>query len=139
MGGENQMTKLYDETHYHFLYDQLVPNEGRADTLEGELLRAISRIHYDYLNNGFGNNWSGAWRFIDRYHGTTENERRLIRPYARGKCRRNAAYDETDLVLQTLELMTAKIMQFIDNGNGATTRSPADMFEFQERDLWAPR
>jgi hypothetical protein len=50
--------KLYDVTHYNFLYDQLVPNDGPAEYLEGELLRAISRIHYDYLNNGFGNNWS---------------------------------------------------------------------------------
>jgi ArsR family metal-binding transcriptional regulator len=66
---------------------------------------------------------------------TTEDERHLIKRYARGKVRLNATYDDDDFVLKALERMTAKIVRFIDDGNGTRTRSPADMFEFQERDL----
>lgn len=50
------MTKRYDETQYKVLYERLVPESGKCETLEGELLRAVSRIYYDYTNNGFGNN-----------------------------------------------------------------------------------
>ena len=39
--------KEYDE-----LYEKLVPRSGEADTVHGEMIRAISRITYDYFNNG---------------------------------------------------------------------------------------
>ena len=34
------------------LYSKLVPDSGKADTLEGECLRAIHRIIYRYYNDG---------------------------------------------------------------------------------------
>jgi hypothetical protein len=34
------------------LFDKLVPGEGPAATVEGEMLRAINRIGYRYLNDG---------------------------------------------------------------------------------------
>jgi hypothetical protein len=34
------------------LYDKLVPSQGSADTVEGEMLRAINRIIYRYYNDG---------------------------------------------------------------------------------------
>ena len=34
------------------LYDKLVPGQGKAETLEGEMLRAINRIVYRYYNDG---------------------------------------------------------------------------------------
>ena len=40
------------EADYHKLYDALVPECGNADTLEGELLRASSRLYYRYYNDG---------------------------------------------------------------------------------------
>lgn len=40
------------QTEYDKLYEELVPNEGQADTLHGELIRAVSRLCYDYYNNG---------------------------------------------------------------------------------------
>ena len=33
-------------------YDWYVPNSGDAPTIHGELLRAVSRLNYDYFNNG---------------------------------------------------------------------------------------
>lgn len=46
-------------------YDALVPSMGKCSTLQGELLRASSKIGYDWYNNGWGcNNWSGAVVFL---------------------------------------------------------------------------
>jgi hypothetical protein len=47
------------------LYEQLVPQSGSCATVQGELLRAASKIAYDWYNNGWGcNNWSGAVVFL---------------------------------------------------------------------------
>jgi len=42
------------QAEYDALYKKLVPTKGEADTEEGELLRAISSLYYDYCNNGNG-------------------------------------------------------------------------------------
>ena len=44
----------YNE-EYTELYDALVPNMGEAETVNGELLRSVSRLSHDYFNNGNGN------------------------------------------------------------------------------------
>ena len=44
---EGQFQKEYDE-----LYNELVPASGRSETLFGEVIRAVSRLGYEYLNNG---------------------------------------------------------------------------------------
>ena len=48
--GEGQYQDLFDK---HF--KNLVPESGRADTAEGNALRAIARINHDVFNNGAGN------------------------------------------------------------------------------------
>lgn len=44
-------TGVYQK-EYSELYEKFVPNSGMADTLNGELIRAVSRIVYEYNNNG---------------------------------------------------------------------------------------
>lgn len=44
------------QAEYDKLFD-LVPQSGSAETLHGELIRAVSRINYEYFNNGNGNAW----------------------------------------------------------------------------------
>ena len=34
------------------LYKELVPSKGEADTIHGEMIRAVSRLFYDFCNNG---------------------------------------------------------------------------------------
>lgn len=46
------------------LYDRLVPAVGKSHCMAGELLRAANRVYYDAYNNGFGNNTSGAAKFL---------------------------------------------------------------------------
>lgn len=40
------------QKEYKKLYDKLVPSSGSSETLHGELIRAVSRLFYDYCNNG---------------------------------------------------------------------------------------
>lgn len=44
---EGQFQKEYND-----LYNELVPASGRAENLFGEAIRAVSRLGYEYLNNG---------------------------------------------------------------------------------------
>ena len=37
------------------LYEKLVPSEGAAETVHGELIRGINRLFHEYCNNGNGN------------------------------------------------------------------------------------
>ena len=48
--GEGQYQDLFDKH-----WKSLVPKSGRADTAEGNALRAIAKINYDIFNNGAGN------------------------------------------------------------------------------------
>ena len=48
--GEGQYQDLF---HKH--WKNLVPESGRADTAEGNAMRAIAKINYDIFNNGAGN------------------------------------------------------------------------------------
>lgn len=64
---------FWDKTHplsatADALYDKLIPSSGSCSTLQGELLRASSKIGYDWYNNGWGcNNWSGAVCFLQEH------------------------------------------------------------------------
>ena len=54
--GTGAFQKEYDE-----LYKQHVPSSGAASTLNGELIRAISRLFYEYCNNGNCNACEQKW------------------------------------------------------------------------------
>jgi hypothetical protein len=60
---ENEMRKTEDgkmywngegayEAEYQRLYDELVPASGRSNSFQGEVMRAVSRMYYEYYNNG---------------------------------------------------------------------------------------
>ena len=59
-----------NEGKYQEQYDRawkaLIPASGEAEDGLPEALRAISRIGYDYYNNGFCNLWQG-WEDVDDY------------------------------------------------------------------------
>jgi DnaJ-class molecular chaperone len=40
------------QEEYDKLYEELVPSRGEADTIHGEMIRAVSRLFYDFCNNG---------------------------------------------------------------------------------------
>jgi hypothetical protein len=58
------MNKGKHQEAYQKLANELLPDSGKADTLHGELLRALGKIYYDYYNNGMCNNTSGPCNFL---------------------------------------------------------------------------
>lgn len=40
------------QKEYNELYEKMVPEQGSCNTLNGELIRAVSRLSYEYFNNG---------------------------------------------------------------------------------------
>ena len=48
------------QAQYDKAWEELIPAEGEAEDGLPEALRAISRIGYDYYNNGFCNLWQ-SW------------------------------------------------------------------------------
>ena len=53
------------QKQYDQLYEELVPASGEAATLDGRLLRSISRLYYDYCNNGNGNVFTEPWGEVE--------------------------------------------------------------------------
>lgn len=100
---------------YQAQYDELVklmPPSGPADTLAGELIRSVSRLGYDFYNNGMGNNTSGAANFL-RLHGAISPEvYDVIYPFTRGRLYEgDYEGDELQVALEravdeTLEMIT---------------------------------
>lgn len=131
---KHPLTPTYDR-----LYAKLVPEEGKCETLEGELIRAASRIHHDYYNNGFGNNWSGAYKYLDNYFGLTANERMFLKPYARGKIRKRqgANYSDKDEVAIAIEGIMARVVWYVSAKEvSGFTPNPMDMFDLSEKSTW---
>ena len=56
------------QDQYSELYDKLVPNEGKADTVEGELLRAVGKIIYRHGNDG-DNFSNSSYEWIEKHVG----------------------------------------------------------------------
>lgn len=52
---------------YNDFYDYFVPTEGESNDKYGELLRSISRITYDYYNNGWGNDVSDFVDYLETH------------------------------------------------------------------------
>ncbi len=40
------------QKEYGALYDKLIPPYGEAATVHGEMIRAVTKLNYDYFNNG---------------------------------------------------------------------------------------
>ena len=108
-------------------WEKRVPPSGGCATLKGEIMRAAGRIHYDYYNNGFGNNWSGALNFLEAHlQAPAVPGRDELRRYCRGRIYPRHAYGpEMDLTLERL------LEAALDHEDGG----PYDMFDMQEPDL----
>ena len=53
------------QKEYDQLYKELVPDFGEAATSDGRLLRSITRLYYDYCNNGNGNVFTESWGEVE--------------------------------------------------------------------------
>lgn len=72
-----------NDERIHILFDQLVPPEGKAETVAGEIVRALSRLRYrnwndgDHIGVGYGKETcNAAARFLQA--STNDEVRKVI-------------------------------------------------------------
>jgi hypothetical protein len=77
-GQDGAYQNLYDS-----LWEQLVPASGYATTIHGEMMRSISRLFYEFCNNGNCNALDfkmetchncGGWGYEEKYNDDEEQE-----------------------------------------------------------------
>lgn len=139
---------FWDKTHAlsdksEELYEQTVPGVGLCETLQGELLRASSKIGYDWYNNGWGcNNWSGAVIFLRDHIGRLPDGRYLeplrdefhnalqeVHQFSHGEPA-DISSARADLLVTTIhEYVVSKIL-----ANPTPIPNTLDMWDFSEPD-----
>ena len=62
------------------LWKKLVPKEGEAETIQGEIVRAIGRIKGDYYRNGFGN-WHSYYYKLSQFLATHLIDESTFKPF----------------------------------------------------------
>ena len=112
---------------------ELMPSMGKCDTVAGELIRAASRLGYDFYNNGMGNNTSGACNFLEQSGAIDRNTARVIHEYTRGLT--YSGHYDGDALQRSIESMVDQTIEFIFASPELLTKpNLVDMFEFSEDD-----
>lgn len=106
------------QAEYEELFS-LVPAMGKCDTVAGEMIRAVSKLDYDFYNNGMGNNTSGAANFLREQGAIDPDTYATIYKYTRGRLYQGnyngdslqvameRAVDQTvEMILRNPQLMT---------------------------------
>ena len=144
----DDIPNFWDKTHRlsaqaDQLFEELVPPVGMCNTVQGELLRASSKIGYDWYNNGWGcNNWSGAVRFLQEYtdtmpvQGTSQQIKefysalRQVYEYSHG--------EPVDIGDSTADRLVTTIHEYVVTcvlANSTMIENTVDMWDLQELDF----
>lgn len=114
------------------LFDRLVPDSGKADTVAGEIVRAICRIRYRCRNDG---DHLGIW--------CGEEEVNSAARYLAAKCdsRVNSALaaawgiDNDDAYSKKLEAVEEAVLAYLDaHPELETEANSEDMWDYQGKD-----
>lgn len=110
----------------------LVPNSGPADSLNGELFRAATRIYFDFFNNGWGNEWMGpACMLLDHFKLPVRVRAALFK-YGRGftVCGQHpSVMDEMEELVE--QMMDSVLDQLYHRPNNV---NPFDMWEYRKHE-----
>jgi hypothetical protein len=123
------------------LQDQLVPDVGSADTLAGEMIRAVNKLYYDAFNNGFCNNTSGAANFLDRYAKPMISNVKfnLALSLIEGKTNTGGYSTVDKTTMSALDLLVDSVYELIlAQPQLKTTANPCDLYELQEPTYYEP-
>jgi hypothetical protein len=112
------------------LFNKLVPREGQAKTVEGELLRAGARVNYRYFNDGD--------KFFEGYGCETcgpsasylfKSPIKDIKAHLTSMCgASDGAYEKL------LQLLIKKIVDYVEAKGGKYTKNTVDSRDFKS--IW---
>ena len=119
------------EERINKLFEELVPSNGKADTVAGEIIRATCRIGYRYMNDGdqigidYGRETvNPAARYLMKKCADTTVETTLIKMWE--------LYDET-LYEERLEDLEEAVLLYIEqHPNLKTKENPEDMWDYRD-------
>lgn len=131
----SNITYWYSNGKHQAAYEELskiVPSSGPAGTIEGEMLRAATRLYYDYYNNGFCNNTSGAVNYLMRcdelFNLGIAEELNIVEP----EC--NTLYYTTEPLAEPLETITNVVIEYLISKDGLYTESGDNLFDYADLD-----
>ena len=121
---------------YQADYERLVnamPGVGASDTVAGELIRAASRLGYDFYNNGMGNNTSGAANFLLEKGAISKRTYATVYGFTRGRLY-NGRFDG-DTLQQAIEAVVDETVEYIlAHPELETADNNEDMFDYEEEE-----
>ena len=128
MQGENTLNEFVGkelEDRNEPLYDKLVPGQGDAETVEGEMLRAINRIVYRYYNDGDEYTTGYGTETVGPAHSFLVNANTGVRSAMNMIFTNGTNYEET------IEDALEHILSHIEAKQGKYTKNTAgDMFDY---------
>jgi hypothetical protein len=111
---------------------KLVPSSGPAGTVEGEMLRAATRLYYDFYNNGMVNNTSGAVNYLTRcdelFNLDIAEELEIVEP----EC--NTPYYTNLPLAGPLETIADVVIEYVISKDGLYTESGDNLFDYADPD-----
>jgi hypothetical protein len=117
---------------------KLMPAMGPAESIGGEMVRAVNKLYYDAFNNGFCNNTSGAANFLAQYAQPwlTPEFRRALAVVA--PLTNTGGYSNvTDSVEQALDTLVDEVCCLLLNSPElCTLASPADMLDLSDAEVY---
>lgn len=113
------------------LTEMFVPLSGECETVAGELVRAATRLAYDFYNNGMGNNTSGAINFLQHWNVIDGDTYRTIYDYTRGQLYQGR-YDGDKLHVAIERMMDQTMEYIMIHPDLKTTANKDDMFNYEE-------
>ena len=119
------------QAEYDRMSDELMPAMGACDTVAGEMVRAVSRLGYDFYNNGMGNNTSGAVNFLREKGAIDPNTYDTIYEYTRGQLY-HGDYHGDSLQVAIEGAVDSTVELILANPNLLTEANTEDMFDYED-------
>jgi hypothetical protein len=111
---------------------KMVPSSGPAGTVEGEMLRAVTRLYYDFYNNGMVNNTSGAVNYLTRcdelFNLDIAEELEIVEP----EC--NTPHYTNLPLAGPLETIADVVIEYVISKDGLYTESGDNLFDYADPD-----
>lgn len=113
--------------------NDLMPAMGAADTVAGELIRSANRIAYDFYNNGFCNNTTGAAKFLMEFNAIDPGIFNKLMGYANHGMY-NGNYDGDNIQIAVESMIDSTVKFIKENPLLLDMKNYLDMLDFSDED-----
>ena len=127
------MMKQSIEDRCDALFEKLVPSEGRSDTVEGEMIRAICRIGHrwsndgDYFYEGYGAETAGPAHEYLITHIPVKIRNKLFRIFMKAINKREEEYEVV------IDAAVKVIVEYVEARLDNTTPNTTDLLRCRSR------